>query len=96
MTNQDANESMTFEQMAAVEPGLLQLADELRAIKDEGGPSFCANYVWYRKGYRDRMYALVGWEAENDDPRLHTSEAFDRAYKYLYNLLPDCRNCNCA
>jgi hypothetical protein len=30
------------------------------------------------------------------DPRLKTSEAYDAAWRPIYNALPDCRECHCG
>lgn len=30
------------------------------------------------------------------DPRLKTEEAYDVAYRFLYEFLPPCRNCSCV
>ena len=62
----------------------------MKAVKDTGGPSFCANDVWYRPGsFKSRLVRLAGWWAEK--PELRTSEAYDVAYDELYQQLPDCR-----
>jgi hypothetical protein len=64
----------------------------VKRVKDTGGPSFCANDIWYDE-IKPVLVKLVGWSARN--PALRTTEAYDVAYQYLYNLLPDCRDCGC-
>lgn len=87
-------EKMTFEELAKIEPRLKTLLKEAQAIKDPGGPSFCANHIWYKPlGFKDRLNKLVGWEAK--DERLKSSEAYDLAYEKIYDSLPPCRNCLC-
>ena len=69
------------------------------AVRDRGGPGFCANAVWY--GYRGhcgikrRLVRLVGWGAEVADPVLRSPAAYDVAYRELYDPLPPCRSCAC-
>lgn len=86
--------AVKFSELATIEPRLAELLKEARAVKDPGGRSFCANHVWYKRGgFKDRLIKLVGWYA--NDPRLKTSEAYDVAYRKIYDVLPACRNCNC-
>ena len=47
-------------------------------------------------GYKPRMVELVGMCARSDDPALRTSDAYDTAYRRLYELLPNCRQCLCG
>jgi hypothetical protein len=89
-----------FTRISKLEPGLHQLCDQIRRVKDDGtSPSFCANRVWYgagadtRNSFRNRMSQLVGWNAQVAS--LQTREAYDIAYQHLYDRLPPCRNCNC-
>lgn len=91
----------TWNELCELEPRLLHLYDEARVIRDEGGPSFCANAVWYgRHGYeglKPKLCELVGFHREGDgsDPRLATARAYDLAYHKVYDALPDCRDCAC-
>jgi len=56
---------MTWDELAAMEPGLAGLAAEVGRIARGAGRDFCANAAWY--GYRDwpgikpRLVHLVGW-----------------------------------
>ena len=85
---------LTFKQLAKLDPRLMDLYNEAIETKDPGGPSFCANYVWYKPGgLKERLTDLVGWGAET--PELRSTEAYDLAYLTIYDALPNCRNCNC-
>jgi hypothetical protein len=77
------------------EPRLEQLQAELAAVRDEGGPSFCANRLWYVR-YGPELKRLVGSDAEVDDPLLRTNDAYELSRHVLYRLLPDCRDCVCV
>jgi len=77
---------------------LLQLeADIIKYSKlHENDEFFCANGAWYASAMPDapnfkrRLCELVGWSASN--LFLNSCEAYDCAYEYLYELLPDCRH----
>jgi hypothetical protein len=91
---------LTWRDLTKAEPRLERLYADVRQIKDDKSkPAFCANFVWYGYGkYRghslkERMYYLVGFMAAN--PELRTMDAYDIAYRKLYDALPDCRNCGC-
>ncbi len=93
----------TFAQLAALEPDLARLEYEIRAwARTPLGDDWCANARWYGygrfrgMGYKPRMVELVGIGARGEDPALHTSAAYDVAYRHLYELLPDCRRCTCG
>ena len=91
---------LTFENLCAIEPRLRELERRVKAVRDDGTASFCANDAWYglrswhRRGLRNKMAALVGWGASN--PCLRSSEAYDIAHRTLYEALPDCRSCQCV
>jgi hypothetical protein len=85
---------MTWTEIVSIEPRLSELLREVQAVKDPGGKYFCANDHWYPLGgFKSRLSRLVGWHAEN--PALRTCEAYDIAYDFLYELLPNCRECRC-
>ncbi len=92
MTTTTETKRWTWERLTEIEPKLLDLEAEIRAIKP--GRGFCANYVWYgyehRPSLKHRLCALVGWSSDNAKLRGH--EAYDLAYSYLYGLLPACRH----
>ncbi len=87
---------MTFTQLTKLEPRLANLLRDVRKVRDDRRRiSFCANHVWYGSGgFKSRLIHLVGWSAV--DEQLRSPEAYDLAYKHLYNALPDCRNCFCG
>lgn len=90
-----------FFRLTLLEPRLLDLYGEAAAIVDDKSkPSFCANTVFYGyhglRGFKRRICALVGWDAESNHPGLVNSKAYDIAYDTIYEALPYCRNCNCA
>src|SRR5215208_2067079 len=91
-------EDVTWENLVEVEPRLRALERDVQTVADKGGPSFCANAIWYgyldpEFGFKERMTRYMGWIAEV--PELRSIEAYDLAYEHLYDLLPDCRNCTC-
>lgn len=70
---------------------LAALARRIRCIRRPRQGFFCANEHWYGEhGYRNQMCDWVGWGCRN--PVLRTSQAYDVAYEYLYQLLPNCRH----
>jgi hypothetical protein len=81
-----------FAELAREEPRLAALAHDIRAVKDTGGRWFCAADHWYHD-FKPRLMRLVGWGAEQ--PELRSCEAYDTAYDFLFDLLPDCRECHC-
>jgi hypothetical protein len=82
---------MTFDELCEIEPGLRQLEAQIRAV-DDSDPHFYANREWYRN-HKPVLLHLAGWYARCPD--LRSVEAYDVAYGYLYDLLPDCRDCAC-
>jgi hypothetical protein len=95
------NETMTWEQLAAISPGLRGLFNEAKSLRSVAArnPRFCANEIWFGKhqrghGMKGRLCMLVGFESL--DPRLKSPEAYDIAYQTIYRALPDCRACGCG
>jgi hypothetical protein len=93
-------EKLTWRDLVRLEPRLGELEREARAVRRSPrarDPHFCANDSWYGRrgwiGFKPRLLWLVGWEARN--PALRTCQAYDIAYRYLYDLLPPCRECAC-
>ncbi len=79
---------MTWDQLIAMEPRLLRLYEHAKNCKPTKG--FCADQVWYgRGGLKAQMAELVGF---GSDGALGTPEAYDIAYRKIYNVLPDCRH----
>lgn len=87
-------EPVTWEQLAELEPRLRSLQERARQVRDPGGPSFCANRVWFNE-FKPELLYLVGWMREKGPAVLQTSRAYDVAYRTIYNGLPDCRECGC-
>jgi hypothetical protein len=90
-----ATKRLTWAAMVELEPMLGELLREVKAIRAPEGERFCANEVWYgyngHPGIKPRLCELVGWDAKH--PALRTIQAYDLAYDYLYDRLPDCRDC---
>lgn len=86
---------MKIEEIFVMEHRLKVLEKEIRAV-DGSASNFCANKVWHgtfdepQLGFKRQMCELVGWRA--DDPLLGSGEVFDLVYRYLYDLLPDCKH----
>src|SRR6266446_9501706 len=87
--------AITWEQLAAIQPRLLDFLREAQTIQDDHTqPSFCGNLAWSRSRIRGDLKHLVGLRlSEGADPRLRTQRSYDVAYHKLYDALPPCRNC---
>ena len=90
----------TFEELCAIEPGLLALEEEVRSCEDDGtGSFFCSNYAWLP--LNAKLKALIGVarpgvsRAAPDDVR-YSSHAYEAAYLHLSRFLPPCRDCGCC
>ena len=91
---------LTWDQLVEREPRLQQLREAIAAVRDDPAePYCCANEYWFFShrgpGFVEQLAALVGWHRRPFDPLLGTSDAYDLAYRTLYDLLPDCRGCVC-
>jgi hypothetical protein len=100
LANLEKDATITWRDAIKIEPRLLQLYRQIRAVKDDLDLThFCANAVWYghngHPGFKRHMCDLVGFQAESDDPRIRTMQAYSMVYDKLYGALPDCRNCGC-
>lgn len=87
------SERKEFLKLAKIEPRLLVLEAAIMMV-DGTKEDFCASYVWY-KTYKPMLRDLVGCEPccvhiDTIKAELQTSTAWDIAYDYLFNLLPDC------
>jgi hypothetical protein len=90
----------TWGDLVAREPRLGELLAAIRAMPRDD-PHFCGVRAWFGPKYRGdglkaKMVALVGWHAENDDPVLSSSEAYQTAYRKVYGALPPCGDCPCG
>jgi hypothetical protein len=81
--------TLKFDDLKRIEPGLGRLARNIAQIGRKPRKDFCANGLWLFY-FKPEVCKLVGYGAK--DKRLQTCEAYDAAYHYLYNLLPDCRH----
>lgn len=86
----------SWKRLTVEEPRLKTLASDVRAYAkaNASDPHFCANRFWVQD-LKPRIMSLVGWEAKTKNPELRSSEAYDAVSDYLFNLLPDCRDCWC-
>jgi len=64
--------TLTWDELARLEPRLQELLDEARAIKDDKSkPTFCANDIFFiesapgKDGFKMRLIELVGWSREH-------------------------------
>jgi hypothetical protein len=95
-----ATRRLTWARLVHLEPRLLDLLNQVRAIDPGDDPHFCANEIWSGApgtfNLKRRMSALVGWDRQvvrRDE--LCSSDAYDVALNTLYNELPACRDCAC-
>lgn len=72
-------DELTWSQLIAVEPRLLDLYQEAKVV-DDSAEDFCANRVWYDR-FKPRLLRLVGWECDN--PQISTERAWDVAYETI-------------
>ena len=95
-----ARRDTAWPELVAHEPRLGDLLAAIRA-QPTADPHFCGVRAWFggrdsNGGYKARMVALVGHQAERDDPALRSQEAYRAAYRVLYDALPPCRGCPCG
>lgn len=93
---------LTWGRLVRLEPRLAAVLVDAEAVDPGDDKRFCANRVWYGRqaegGLRGRLYRLVGWGRRGQpgvSPALATSEAYDVAYRRVYDALPACRECGC-
>jgi len=93
-----------WKQLAQLEPRLADLEERILAHTSRNltTPKYCANAWWYgyphtgQEGFKAQMMLLVGMLAHGSD-YIRSSAAYEAAYDYLYNLLPDCKKgCACT
>lgn len=93
--NQEGFVKLTWVDLVAMAPQLSDLERSIRGIVDDGSKKrFCQNALWYRR-FKPVLENLVGSNAYGSPPAARTSAAYDIAYDYCYDLLPECRNCFC-
>jgi hypothetical protein len=81
---------LTWEQLAAREPELARLRDEVEQVEAVDS-TYCANRIWCER-LKPRMMKLVCDLAPSNDPVIISSEAYDLVYQTLYHLLPLCQH----
>lgn len=94
-----AERAVPYAELLKLEPRLKDLADKLRAVRDEGGPFFCSNFVWLPLNAELKGLigvARAGRKAPGDPQILSSSFAYETAYIELSPLLPPCRDCGCV
>lgn len=91
---EQASEPLSWSELVRMEPTLDTLE---RHAKDVCGdnPHFCANDVWFRE-FKPLLLRLVGWNAQSPLEIMHSSAAYEIAYRHIYDQLPPCRECWCA
>ncbi|WHH60415.1 hypothetical protein [Petroclostridium sp. X23] len=76
-----------------IEPELQSLYNRALLYRGSKCHDFCANRVWYGKGgLKQKLCTLVGFDANK--PELVNSEAYDIAYRKIYNALPTYKHLN--
>ena len=85
-----------FNRLAKLEPRLVDLRKWVLRIAEQGrrARTFCANQVALDL-IDPRVSKLVGWDRTDGPAELQTSSAYDIAFGYLYECLPNCRRCRC-
>ena len=87
--------AVAWDDLVTMEPQLKAMWEAIRLLRRPKRPaSFCANHLWYDV-FKPRLTQLVGWSCRRKNPALRSSEAWDTAYRKLYDVLPDCRDCGC-
>jgi hypothetical protein len=87
--HREEHKPITWDQLVELEPRLLQLLTACQNADNGRGSEFDGDAVWYGVGgFKSRLVGLVGFFAKRDDARLHTCQAYDCAYKHLYESLP--------
>lgn len=75
-----------FNELCRLEPRLRTLYASALACHAEKHDT--PTDVWFLR-FKPRLLKLVGWYAEQPDPALHSSEAYDIAYQYILTAIPD-------
>src|SRR5262245_27946622 len=84
--------SLTFAQLAELEPKLTALLDEAKSIQ-ASGDKFCANAHWFAsQGLRQRLKERVGPERQSGRKSLRSGHAYATAAPEIYHALPDCQH----
>ncbi len=89
--------TLTFDDLCRLDPELRtleQYARECARAEVHRGRTCCGNRPFYER-VKPRLLPLVGWMRRPKHEVLSTTEAYDVAIRHLYNLMPDCGQCDC-
>lgn len=89
-----------FVELSEQEPDLRRLWFDIASVVDyQERAWFCANDVWYGdngySGFKPRLEKLVGWYSRSAHPAIRSRDVWERSYRFLYGMLPNCRRCSC-
>ncbi len=91
---------VTWDEIVAAEPSVLDLIDDARAVAREAeyDRHFCRDRAWKfgyksRAGFKPRLGELVGWASSHKGTRLGRSAPWDMVADKIMELLPKCRQC---
>ncbi len=85
----DPETQATWDALVQERPVLASIMEQVHAIKDPGGKSYCANRSWYE------LYTGPRWLLKEAFAGNTLGGKCPIAYDILYSRLPDCRNCAC-
>jgi hypothetical protein len=88
----DDSQALTWDQLVRLEPGLGQLRLDCRFADHRDPHGFDAKAAWEgaggSPGFKQRLELLVGANAENQDPRILSPQAYELAVAECYRALP--------
>jgi len=88
----DLPEGFSFEHLCNVAPFLRCLLRQAKEFKRLAGRKpICANAIWYST-MKPILVASVGMCAHHPMPKMNGREAYDLAYKTIYEALPNCKH----
>ena len=89
---------MELDDVYRLEPRVVELEREVDAVRDDGGPWFCSNFVWLPVNTRLRLLigvARLPRPGTPDVPELYDSRVYEEVFTHLSKRLPPCRDCGC-
>lgn len=88
----DDSQALTWSQLVRLEPGLGQLQLDCRFADHRNSSGFDAELAWNgtadAPGLKQRLELLVGANAEKQDPRILSQQAYELALAECYRALP--------
>jgi hypothetical protein len=79
---------LTWSELVALEPRLENLLCQVEESRpSEAESDFNYEGCWGR--FKEPICKLVGWSSRHGDERLHTTHAYDTAYRTLWRALHD-------